>query len=96
MDFLVTADISSLFTNMDTSLIYYYVSQQLARYPDPNRPDGTLMDILELLLNSNDFDFDGKTYLQTMGCLMGLCCSPSLANIFLIDFDYRATHDFRM
>ena len=38
-DFLMTADISSLCTNMDISLIMQSVSQEFGLFPDSKRPD---------------------------------------------------------
>jgi len=95
-DFLVTADISSLYTNMDNTLTIEAVKKQFLKFPDPKRPDFLLLKILETLLTSNDFVFDDKSFKQIRGCSMGLSCSPSLANIFLIEFDRAAIQDFHI
>ena len=95
-DFLVTADISSLYTNIENSLTLKYVFQQFQRFLDKNRQDRILLKILQVLLYANDFIFAGKNFLQLMGSSMGLSCSTSLANIFLLHFDNRAMNSFRI
>jgi hypothetical protein len=93
-DFLFTADISSLYTNMDNLLTLQAVKNQFLKYPDPSRPDKILLDLLNLILHSNDFKFEDYLFQQIKGCSMGLNCSPSLANIFLINFDEKAMNGF--
>jgi len=95
-DFLITADISALYTNMENSITIAAVKEQFLKYPDSSRPDSFLINLLELILTSNDFVFDGKIYKQIKGCSMGLNCSPSLANIFLINFDDQAMNGFKI
>ena len=95
-EFLVTADITSLYTNMDNQLTLDAVAKQFSLYPDQKRPDLAILDLLKLLLESNDFSFGEGIFLQKMGCSMGLSCSPSLANIFLIDFDQKAMEGFKI
>lgn len=88
--YIVTADISSLYTNMRIDLTLEAVRRQFDRYPDPNRPDRTILQLLNIILSRNDFHFNDKIYLQTCGTAMGLSSAPHLANVFLIDFDERA------
>jgi len=96
LDFLFTADISSLYTNMENVITLQAVRKQFMLNPNPSRPDAILLELLDLILNSNDFNFDDRIFKQVRGCSMGLNCSPSLANIFLIDFDLKAMEGFRI
>lgn len=84
---LVTADITSLYTNMKINLTLDAVRKQFNKFPDPNRPDRIILQLLNIILNRNDFQFNDKTFLQTCGTAMGLSSAPHLANIFLIEFD---------
>jgi hypothetical protein len=66
------------------------VRKQFSKYPNPQRPDRTIIQLLNIILSKNDFEFNNKFYLQTCGTAMGLSSAPHLANIFLIDFDEKA------
>ena len=43
--------------------------------------DENVLELLELCLNSNDFEFDGKWFLQNSGTTMGTKWSPHYADI---------------
>jgi len=84
---LVTGDITSLYTNMNLNRTLATVKQIFSTYPDQTRPDEQLLNLLEITLKNNDFTFNNQTYLQTCGIAMGKKYAPSLANIYLINFD---------
>jgi len=48
------------------------------------------------LLRCNDFEFNGRFYLQTCGISMGRKYSPAAANIYLRRFDHHAMYGFRI
>jgi hypothetical protein len=89
---IVTGDVSSLYTNMNINRTLSCVKKALAntRGTNPKRPDKEIVDLLELTLKNNDFDFDGNYYLQTCGTAMGKKYAPALANLYLLDFDNAA------
>jgi hypothetical protein len=89
---IVTGDVSSLYTNMNINRTLACVKKALAntRGLDPIRPDRELLELLELTLKNNDFEFDGNYYLQTFGTAMGKKYAPALANLYLLDFDNAA------
>jgi hypothetical protein len=89
-DLLVTADVTSLYTNMRLDLTIDAVRRQFAKNPDPNRPDYAILRLLNIILHNNDFVFDNRVFLQKCGTAIGLSCAPNLANIFMLDFDSRA------
>ena len=93
---LVTGDIESLYTNMNLDRSLNCVKELFNKYKDPTRPDKQLLDLLEISLKYNDFEFNGEFYLQTMGCAMGKRFAPALANIYLLDFDSKAKNDFKI
>lgn len=91
---IVTGDVSSLYTNMNINRTLACVKKALSntRGLDPKRPDKELLELLELTLKNNDFEFDGNFYLQTCGTAMGKKYAPALANLYLLDFDNAAMH----
>ena len=91
---LVTGDITSLYTNMNLNRTLATVKKMFSTYPDPARPDTQLLDLLEITLKHNDFAFNNQTYLQTCGIAMGKKYAPSLANIYLINFDLVLSRGF--
>ncbi|KAL2094171.1 hypothetical protein ACEWY4_011483 [Coilia grayii] len=88
--FLFTVDVDSLYTNIDTALGLQALKDTFALYPDPLRPDSFILKLLEITLTKNDFEFNGKFYLQTCGCAMGRKYSPSYADIYLARWEEQA------
>ena len=93
---LVTGDVESLYTNMNLNRSINCVKDIFNKFNDPKRPDNYLLELLEISLKNNDFEFNGEFYLQTMGCAMGKRFAPALANIYLLDFDNKAQNDFKI
>ena len=85
----VTMDVRSLYTNIPTNAGIAAVSRAFLKYPDPRRPDLTILTILRILLTSNVFRFNGNSFLQTHGTAMGCAFGASYANIFLSEWDDR-------
>ncbi len=88
-DLLFTMDIASLYTNIPTEDGIEAVSKAFLKFPDPKRPDLTLLSMLRLLLTSNDFTFCSKRFLQLQGTAMGCAFGGSYANIFLSEWEER-------
>lgn len=84
---LVTGDVTSLYTNMNLNRTLASVKRIFSTYPDPTRPDKYLLQLLDITLKNNDFVFNNQVYVQTCGIAMGKKYAPSLANIYLINFD---------
>ena len=94
--FLVTGDITSLYTNMNINRILDTTKQALLRHPDTKRPDKYILQLLELTLRNNDFTFNNEHFLQICGTAMGKCYAPALADIYLYDFDHIAQNGFQI
>ncbi len=86
---LATFDIVSLYTNIPTEDGIAAVSRAFLKFPDPRRPDLTLLTMLRLLLKSNCFYFQKELFLQLQGTAMGCAFGSSYANIFLADWEER-------
>ena len=91
---LVTGDVSSLYTNMNIDRMLNVVNKAFVDNPDFSRPDKEILDLLDISLKFNDFSFNGDVYQQILGCSMGKRWAPSLANLYLIEFDEKARNGF--
>ena len=88
--FLVTGDVTALYTNMTFDRTLDTVRATLEKHPDPERPDDLLLKLLDITMRNNDFEFDGETYLQICGMAMGKTYAPGLADIYMEEFDEKA------
>lgn len=95
--FIVTGDVTSLYTNMDINRTLECVRKVLHEAPAKMKiPTKCLMNLLELTMKNNDFEFNGDFFLQICGTAMGKIYAPSLANIYLLDFDEAAMTRFKI
>lgn len=85
-----TIDIDSLYTNIDTRAGLSAVNKVFQKYPDDNRPDEELLQLLEINLTRNDFEFNREYYLQIKGTAMGKRFAPAYANIFMANWEEEA------
>ena len=85
--FFVTGDVTSLYTRMFTDTAIKKLSNLFHIFPNRHRPDGIILDLLTTICNNNDFKYNGRYYRQHRGFAMGKRFSPSMANIYLLEFD---------
>ena len=78
-----TADIVSLYPNIDIQYGINNIKECLRIFPDKKRPDEICLELLKLILENNDFIFLNQRYLQIKGTAMGAPFSPSYANSVL-------------
>ena len=86
---LFTMDITSLYTNVPIDEGIAAVGRAFLRYPDPRRPDASILSMLSLLLRNNDFVFNNEHFLQTHGTAMGSAYGASFASIFLGEWEEK-------
>lgn len=84
---LFTIDIDALYTNIQTDLGLRSVDEIFKRFPDPMRPDKELLELLEISLNRNDFEFNQQYFLQVHGTAMGKKFAPAYANIYMAEWE---------
>ncbi|XDV42480.1 hypothetical protein PO909_011135 [Leuciscus waleckii] len=84
---LFSLDVESLYTNIETPLGLKAVRDCFSRYPDASRPDEAILELLELSLTCNDFEFEGEFYLQIKGTAMGKRFAPAYANIYMAQWE---------
>ena len=81
--FLVTLDVTSLYTNIPNDEGLQAAKETLeANRPDPKLfpSNKSLFRLLDFVLTMNNFKFNGKHYLQKGGTAMGTKTAPSYAN----------------
>ena len=93
---IASLDVTSLYTNIPNqegiSAASHYLT--LARDPMENPTNYSILKLLELVLTTNNFQFDNKHFLQIGGTAMGTKLAPSFANLFMGHFEskYVATY----
>ena len=82
---LVTLDVTSLYTNIPNKEGIRAVAKTLAKYrPGQHHPSNqSLIQLLDIVLYKNNFEFNGDHFLQTSGTAMGTRVAPSYANNFM-------------
>ena len=91
---LVTADVSSLYTNIPHDLGLTAVKTTLLAAGTPSCQVDLLLQLLELVLTNNYFEFHGDYYHQISGTAMGSQMAPCYANIVMhyIEKDWYTKH----
>lgn len=85
--FLVTGDITASYTNMHLVRALRIVENLFSSSPDPRRPDKQIIQLLDICLRYNDFQFADEIFLQILCIAMGKAFAPNLANMYLLEFD---------
>ena len=89
--FLVTLDVSALYTNIphNEGISACREALDIVR-GDADSPSNTsLENLLRLVLTTNNFEFNKTHYTQISGTAMGTRVAPSYANIFMAKFEYE-------
>jgi hypothetical protein len=95
---LVTLDVTSLYTNIPNTEGIKAANDILKRsrsrhYKPSNK---SLIQLLEFVLTRNNFQFNGKHYLQTGGTSMGTKAAPSYANCYLDKFERDFVYKYKL
>lgn len=88
--FLFTIDVESLYTNIDTKEGIEAVKNIFRSNPNVKRPEKELLQLLEINLTKNDFEFNGEYFLQVKGTSMGKKFAPAYADIFMAAWEEGA------
>lgn len=83
---LVTYDVTSMYTNMVPDELISAVNRALTKnknviYDIKTPSVDNLTNLLSILINNNEFEFEGKYYIQTLGCSMGAVPSPEISDL---------------
>ena len=87
---LGTLDVTSLYTNIPHNEGIEACRFFLQKRHDKHIPTETICDLIRIILNMNNFTFNGRHYLQKHGTAMGTKMAPSFANLFLAKFEHDA------
>ena len=95
---LGTLDVTSLYTNIPNSegisAISEILDEKRKSWEKPSNK--SLVQLLELVLKLNNFQFNGTNYLQIGGTAMGTRLAPSLANLFMDRLERRMLDGYRL
>ena len=92
--FLVTLDVSSLYTNIPNQEGICAVADQHRKDPTKMGISNYILDLLKLVLHNMYFEFNGDYYLQTGGTAMGTSLAPNYANLFMDKFETTALANY--
>jgi hypothetical protein len=86
---LCTVDVTSLYTNIPNQEGISACLNILDKYrtDESALTNDSIKSLLEYTLLMNNFDFNGRHFLQVGGTAMGTKVAPSFANIFMADFE---------
>ena len=93
---LCTLDVTYLYTNIPHKEGIDVVRKLLEKErPNAFLPTkNSILKLLELVLTKNNFDFNGKHYLQVNGTAMGTRVAPTYANLFMADFEDKHVYTY--
>ena len=89
---LVTLDVESMYTNISHEKGIESIKKTISNDHDPRL--NYIIDLLELSLKCNDFEFNNKFYLQVQGTSMGKKFAPHYADIYMADFETNALANY--
>ena len=95
---LCTLDITSLYTNIPHSEGLQAIKEFLAIHRDINAvPNNSyIIELLQVVLTNNYFDFNGKHYHQKSGTAMDTKLAPSYANLFMSKFEQAHVYTYHL
>ena len=91
---LLTLDVSSLYNNIPNNEGILAVAYHPRKDPEKQKIGPHLLKLLELVLHSMHFNFNGYHYLQIGSTAMGTAVAPNYANIFKDRFKTRALNNW--
>ena len=93
---LVALDVCSLYTNIVIIEAIRCVLEFLSKYRITTQfpTNQSIIELLEVTLNCNNFQFNGENFLQVGGTAMGTKVAPSLANVFMANFEEKFIYTY--
>ena len=95
---LCTLDITSLYTNITHNEGTQAIKEFLAIHRDTNvlPCNSYIIELLEVVLTNNYFDFNGKHYHQKSGTAIGTKLAPSYDNLFMTKFEQIRVYTYHL
>ena len=79
----VSLDIKNMYGNIPINEGLEALQEKLDSRQNPDIPTQFILELAELVLRNNVFEFDGKFYQQLIGTATGTRMAPTFANIFM-------------
>ena len=92
--YLFSLDVASLYTNIPIGQGLETVKYFFDLFPDVNRPDNFIIELLKISLFKNDFFFNGQFFRQKKGVAMGKQYAPNFANLYMSRWEYQILNNF--
>ena len=86
---MVTIDVVGLYPHIPHDKGLQTIREALNNRENPEIPTETIVDLAELVLRNNNFEFNENHYLQTLGTAIGTKMAPSYANLFMDRLERR-------
>ena len=86
---LVTIDVVGLYPHIPHNEGLEAIRKILNTRTNQDIPTDDIVDLAELVLKNNNFEFDGKHFLQKRGTAIGTRMAPAYANMFMHDLESR-------
>ena len=95
---LFTLDITSLYTNIPHNEHIQSINEFLAIYRHTNTlpHNSYIVELLEVVLTNNYFDFNGKHYHQLSGTAVSTKLAASYANLFMTKFEENHVYAYHL
>ena len=84
---LATIDVSALYSNIQREDGVEAVRKALETRKDKSMPASFILELLDLVLKYNIFEFDGELFQQIIGTAMGTRAAPNIADLFMSFLD---------
>ena len=84
---LVTIDVVGLYPHIPHNEGLAAIRKILNTRTNQEIPTDDIVDLAELVLKNNNFEFDGKHFLQKRGTAIGTRMAPAYANLFMHDLE---------
>ena len=84
---LVTIDVVGLYPHIPHNEGLAAIRKTLNTRTNQEIPTDDIVDLAELVLKNNNFEFDGKHFLQKRGTAIGTRMAPAYANLFMHDLE---------
>jgi len=98
-DLLVTLDVTSLYTNIPNEESLQVASNILRQHRDDTQEalkNTHIVSMLRLVLYCNNFEFNGRHFLQTQGVAMGTRVAPTIANLVMGNFEHQYVYQYTL
>ena len=94
--YIVALDECSLYTNIVIIEAIRCVLRFLIKYRIISQllTNESLVELLKIVLTCNNFQFNDENFLQVGGTAMGTKVAPSLANVFMSDFEDKIIYTY--